>query len=446
MGIANAFWCENPTPEYTMLSLLRRATRVRRIHSAPFHDDLVPNDELFNLEDFQHYKEAPDVRAKRLQMGLETEDAEVAAAPRPEALSFAEAAGLAEPMVFVSRLTNPYANLALEDYIYNRMPLPKTGAGNCNRLLFYVNSPCVVIGKNQNPWKEVNLPLLTNLKIPLVRRRSGGGTVVHDLGNVNYLFMTTKERFDRFTFAQMVVGAVNALDFPTKLAVNDRGDIVTQQGGKKVSGSAYKLSRGKSYHHGTMLLHLRLDVLRQLLHRDEKLGVVESSAAVASVKSPVDNINVPSQDFIDAVTRAFKSEFAPKAPDSEFTELLGLQSFVDAYAECRVVTVDDSTALPAEVQTVQKELEDWGWRFGATPKFTHKLSRDGFSVELAVDKKGLLGSVTVTGPAEIQEKFEYLKLVVDRGDEIQYTGSSVAGFVLDDEISEWLGNAIDGTS
>lgn len=444
----------------------------RSFHQVPFHEDLTEVDEdLFNLEEFKHYKEAPDVQALRKKLGF-SERSDVlpkgdnADFPTPELvngdpLSFVDSCNLAKPVVFVSTLSNPYANLAIEDYIYNQMPL----GDNANRLMFYVNSPCVVIGKNQNPWNEVNLPLLNSLRIPLVRRLSGGGTVVHDSGNVNYSFMTTKDKFDRHIFANLVTRAVNGIvGAEERIKVTERGDIVTEKDNLKVSGSAYKLSKGRSYHHGTMLLNLNLDVLRQLLHRDmEKVGKVQSHAAIASVRSPVTNLNIANEAFITAVSDGFKESYGSVRQsktqededfnDGEFdqTDLLGLDAFVDAYSgrDCTVFTIDETTVLPDEVEEVKTHLMDWQWKFGSTSRFTHTFTNTekNFQVIFSVEKKGLLSSVEFVGADDtIKEHFEYLLLALKRGDSVRYSGSEVAGFVTDDAISDWLGESIDGST
>lgn len=490
------------THYYSMLGTLRRTfssvsssfrstsritstTRIgnysRLFHNVPFHEDLTEVDEdLFNLEGFKHYKEAPDVQALRKKLGLSEKkdslssnnekgtDSDATTKFQHEDFdisSFINACKLHQPVVFVSKLSNPYTNLAIEDYIYNQMPLAVEG--NANRLMFYVNSPCVVIGKNQNPWNEVNLPLLNNLRIPLVRRRSGGGTVVHDLGNVNYSFMTTKDNFDRHTFANLVARAVNGIADPEKrIMVTERGDIVTEKDNLKVSGSAYKLSKGKSYHHGTMLLNLNLEVLRQLLRRDvAKVGVVKSQAAIASVRSPVTNLNIPNEEFIEAVTNEFKESYGTVREREETdlsqdlnrevdgfdqTSMLGLDAFVDAYSgrNCTVITIDDTTELPEEVEEVKTHLMKWEWKFGSTTKFTHTFTNSdrSFQVILTVEKKGLVSSVEVVGEDSIKDHFEFLNLVIERGDSVRYSGSEVAGFVTDDAISDWLGESIDGST
>src|SRR5579859_1492351 len=96
----------------------------------------------------------------------------------------------------ISHSTNPYLNLALETYLFTTQP-------QSHVLLFYRNRPTVVIGRNQNPFTQVNLP-----HIDFLRRYSGGGTVYHDLGNVNFSVRMPRAEFNRRTYAEMIVRAM----------------------------------------------------------------------------------------------------------------------------------------------------------------------------------------------------------------------------------------------
>lgn len=325
------------------------------------------------------------------------------------------------PKIFISKSTNPFLNLALEDYIFQNTPVSKPFSAQ--RLIFYTNSPCVVVGKNQNPWRETNLPLINNLHIPLLRRRSGGGTVVHDLGNVNYSYITSREAFSRDYFGSVIVKAVNeVLDESGKIEQNERGDIVTN--GKKLSGSAFKISKGKSYHHGTMLLNSKLDVLRQLLDRKEREGVMEFECnAVDSVPSPVTNLGIENKDFVELVKSGFQKTFG----------------------QVEVVEVNE---FDKDIEQIADELQEWKWRFGATPKFTLKLYNQDHDLKLSFKvEKGILKELSIDCPdLQIEQSFGYLTQVLDSGEEVKFIGSEIAGFVLHDEISEWLGNQIDGTN
>ena len=209
----------------------------------------------------------------------------------------ADIASKTTAQTYISQSYDPYVNLSIEHYLL-------TNCHPSSSILFlYVNHPCVVIGRNQNPWNEVNLhaletrPALRDLwgkeketgkdipgddddnapryqKVDLVRRRSGGGTVFHDAGNLNYCVITPRTVFNRDRSALMVVRALeglrgNGMTFQGyRIRVNERHDIVMDlnvpQGNDqteaaasstvKISGSAYKLTRGRALHHGTLLL------------------------------------------------------------------------------------------------------------------------------------------------------------------------------------------------
>ncbi|KAF8883183.1 hypothetical protein CPB84DRAFT_1790274, partial [Gymnopilus junonius] len=162
--------------------------------------------------------------------------------------------------VYVSASSDPYFNLTLEDWLFRR-----SNSSN-PQLLIYRDSPCVVIGRNQNPWIEVNFSALHARGIPFVRRRSGGGTVYHDLGNTNFSIHLPRSSFDRHQTGAFVLRAVRSLGIDARL--NERNDICV--GPDKVSGSAYKIANQRAYHHGTMLISTELETLGDVL-RPEKV-------------------------------------------------------------------------------------------------------------------------------------------------------------------------------
>lgn len=441
-----------------------RSVQWRRPFSnglVPFQDDLDGvDDELFNLEDFQHYQQPQhETQLNHHQLN------QVPQEPIPTNSNHVElkdAAVAREPTVFVSQLTDPYTNLAIEDYVFTRMPVPEgSQTSPFNRLMFYINTPCVVVGKNQNPWKEANIPLLSSLHIPLIRRRSGGGTVVHDSGNVNFSFMTPKSQFDRFLFVDLICKAVNGSGLsPQRIKVNERGDIVTENE-FKVSGSAYKLAKGRSYHHGTMLLNLKLDILGQLLATSpEENGIVEATASVNSVKSKVANMEMDSDKFIEVVTDTFRDTYGVdielEEDDKNHNDMFGISDFVEANQKVvRVVKITENTQLPEEVYKTAQELREWAWRFGSTPKFTHKFTNEkyGTSVQFSVGKNGVVEGVEVeTESQQITEAFEFLHEMIQQNEgklldeKLKYTGSEIAGFITHDGISDWIGQCIDGTA
>ena len=243
---------------------------------------------------------------------------------------------------YISTSNDPYLNLSIEHHLLQTSP------ADAAILFLYTNRPSIIIGRNQNPWLEVNLALLnaaatrkgsrneiplpeTGLDAPvdLVRRRSGGGTVFHDEGNVNWTVICPSSIFTRDKHAEMVVRALrsNGVD---RARVNERHDVVLDQGQKqtaklqsldtadthttpyqssssrplKVSGSAYKLTRARALHHGTCLLSSpNLNVIPHYLHSPAK-GFI-TAKGVESVSSPVGNILLANERFETSVRKYF---------------------------------------------------------------------------------------------------------------------------------------------
>jgi lipoate-protein ligase A len=256
--------------------------------------------------------------------------------------------------IYRSTATDPYLNLSIEHCLFQRSHPDSTV------LFLYANRPCVVIGRNQNPWLEVNLHLLReglppssssptsssssnttseatlstpdvypedpssqpeqqnasstskSTPIALVRRRSGGGAVFHDQGNINWSVICPPAKFDRDKHAAMVVRALARLGVGGGVRVNGRHDIVmdvsegngTETTTFKVSGSAYKLTRTRSLHHGTCLLSSEhLGSISRVLRSPAERFI--KARGVESVRSRIRNVGVGSAEFVDAVVGEF---------------------------------------------------------------------------------------------------------------------------------------------
>lgn len=242
-------------------------------------------------------------------------------APRRNYTAFVERA--TDPtnlsQIYISRTTDPYLNLSVEHFLLQKTPPSSTV------LFLYTNKPCIVIGRNQNPWLEVNLGLLTRPRaelgpVALVRRRSGGGTVFHDEGNVNYSVICPTDAFNRDKHAEMVVRALRTLGVDNA-KVNERHDIVLEptpahpEGMKpfKVSGSAYKLTRLRSLHHGTCLLSSpNIKSIGQYLRSPAEPYI--KARGVDSVSSPIANVNLANDQFEKAVVSEFSALYGTSQP------------------------------------------------------------------------------------------------------------------------------------
>lgn len=272
--------------------------------------------------------------------------------------------------VYISKSNDPLLNLSVEHRLLQITPPESTV------LLLYVNSPCVVFGRNQNPWLELNLPRLADIArrpaqigwkdspVKLVRRRSGGGTVFHDLGNVNFSVICPPAAFDRDRHAEMVVRALKSLGRPTT-SVNKRHDIVidvdpVQESGIstfKISGSAYKLTRLRSLHHGTCLLRSpNLTNISGMLRSQAEPFI--KARGVDSVRSPVRNVDLDNDDFEAAVVDEFR----------------------DMYGNFDIKTTFDDEALrDSKILAGYDELKSREWIYGQTPRFslcTHPFEED----------------------------------------------------------------------
>ncbi|KAJ6257217.1 hypothetical protein Dda_8104 [Drechslerella dactyloides] len=257
--------------------------------------------------------------------------------------------------VYRSSSADPFFNLSVEDYLLRHSPADST-------ILFtYTNEPCVVIGRNQNPWAEINMPLLRHMQqtpetyVHFVRRRSGGGTVYHDLGNLCWSVVMPGKAFDRDKYAHVVVCALQSLGV-RDAAVNERHDIVLRPDvstdGKKVSGSAYKIIRERAYHHATLLLSSNLENVSKLLA--SPLRPFLETAGVASVRSSVTNIGVNKEQLIDAI-------------EAEF-----LRTHEDSAGEVSRVTLDQEETLQVRtyIKEGMEELKSVKWLYSQTPRFT----------------------------------------------------------------------------
>lgn len=240
--------------------------------------------------------------------------------------------------VFISPFRNPFINLALEDYFLR-------GGADLPLLFFYVNRPCVVLGRFQNPWIECHLPYLAQNDIWMVRRQSGGGCVFHDEGNLNFSFITKDPLIDRRKHAELLQKAFARADI--ELQISPRHDLwLADEAGewKKISGSAYKQTKDGSFHHGTFLVSSDLDKLEESLK--QTLSAL-SSKSIPSVRSRV----IKLQDRF------------PEIAIEDVIELV-------AHSLGRVPQILDGSLLSLyEVQQSFQALRDHRWLWGETPLF-----------------------------------------------------------------------------
>ena len=222
-------------------------------------------------------------------------------------------------------------------------------------------------------WAECNLNEAKLRNIPILRRYSGGGTVYHDLGNVNYSLHRDKNLFNRTFAAEMIIQALKIHE--PNLYLSSRHDIFLES--FKVSGSAYKLTRDRAYHHGTLLLSADLKTIDNLLKSPFEILKTNDEfkfGGVSSVPSPVTNIpnHLPFETFLELI----RKEFDPTEP---------------------IIRVNETEAI-SKIDEYIGELTSWNWIFGKSPPFKVAINNSELIIEAGLVKAS-------DNPSDIGKRF-----------------------------------------
>jgi len=239
-------------------------------------------------------------------------------------------------------ITDPRINLALEEYALRHLPEDES------YLLFYINEPSIIIGKNQNTIEEINAEYVEANGIHIVRRLSGGGAVYHDFGNLNFSFITKDDgqSFHNFRkFTEPVVQALRRLGVDCELT--GRNDI--QVGERKISGNAQFVTKGRMFSHGTLLFRSDIESIVSALNvNPEKI----QSKGTKSIRSRVGNI----------------AEYLREPITIEQFRLELLRSIFGMDTE----DVPQVELSPSDWEGVRKLTEEryanWDWNYGRSPK------------------------------------------------------------------------------
>jgi lipoate-protein ligase A len=212
------------------------------------------------------------------------------------------------------------------------------------------NERTVVIGKNQNPWKECRIAELEADGGRLVRRLSGGGAVFHDLGNLNFTFFATKENYSVERQLQVILEAVRGLGIPAEKT--GRNDISVE--GRKFSGNAFFSDGKHCYHHGTILVNVDMSMLSHYLNVSREKLV---SKGVESVRSRVTNLT----EYNGHLTIGLMKQELIEA----FRRVYGLE-----VEEIRVNDIDPELLHPLE-----QKFSSWEWLYGKKMEFNYSLNK-----------------------------------------------------------------------
>ena len=271
-------------------------------------------------------------------------------------------------------ITDPRINLAIEEYALNTMDVEKDSF-----LLFYINQPSIIIGRNQNTVEEINTDFVEKNGIIPVRRLSGGGAVYHDLGNLNYSFLTKDdgESFRNFKkFTQPIVDALNEMGLDAELS--GRNDILAE--GRKISGNAQFTTKGRMFSHGTLMFDTEIDaVVSALKVRKDKI----ESKGIKSIRSRVANIT----EFLEQ--KSTIEEFRVTLLNSIFGGEENIKEMV--------LTEQDWTNIK---ELSRQRYGNWDWNYGKSPAFnmahSERFPTGGIDVRLQV-KNGLIEDAHIYG-------------------------------------------------
>ena len=265
---------------------------------------------------------------------------------------------------------DPAYNLAFEEYVLSHRRLG-------DYLILWQNDKTVVVGQNQNTEEEINRTFVEEHGIQVVRRATGGGAVYHDLGNLNYSFITDAggtEEPAAARFTRPIVRALRGLGLQAESS--GRNDILVE--GRKVSGTAQRLLNGRLLHHGTLLFDTDPGMVEGALRADpEKFR----SKSIKSVRSRIGNI----REF-------FRTDM--ELPD--FWEYLKETLAGEGFVTGRL----SAEELEAVSKLKQSKYDAWEWNFGRSPPYDMVQRRrwNGGSLEVRVSvKEGRISGIAFRG-------------------------------------------------
>ena len=323
-------------------------------------------------------------------------------------------------MIFVPNENNdPRINLAIETYLLKEKPLDEP------ILLFYINEPSIIIGRNQNTIEEINKEYVEENGIHVVRRLSGGGAVYHDFGNLNFSFIMPDDGNSFRDFAKLTQPIIQALH---ELGVagaelKGRNDLVIND--QKFSGNAMYATAGRMFAHGTLMFDSDIDeVVNALKVRKDKI----ESKGIKSIRSRVTNI----KPFLPAEKQGMTTE--------DFREEILLKIFgVTSIDQVKTYELTDEDW--GKINQISEDYyRNWDWNYGKSPEFNleRKQRFPIGSIEAKMDvSEGVIKEIKVHGDffglGEIKDVEELLTGV-------KYEKAAIAEAVENIDVKKYFGN------
>lgn len=257
-------------------------------------------------------------------------------------------------IMYFSHSDDPYFNLSAERAL---LDLP----GEDEESLFlYVNSSSVIIGRYQNPLVECRPEFCMENNIPFIRRFSGGGTVYHGPGNINYGFIGGREGFVRSKNTDFLKNTFRSIGIEADSG--ERGDLFLK--GKKFSGNAFRYIRTRVLHHGTILIKADLETLGNCISKEKPGWII--SKGIESARASVCNLSDVYPDISrESIFDLLKAEFRPD----------------------KVKYIQDCPRIIDQSEQYNDKLKSQDWKWGASPEFS--ITADSGEVVFSV-RKGII--------------------------------------------------------
>lgn len=306
--------------------------------------------------------------------------------------------------------TNAYFNLAMEEYFLKNT--------NEDIFLLWQNENSIIVGKNQNTLSEINYDYVKENNIKVVRRLSGGGAVFHDLGNINFTFISCNDNsfsdFKKFTMP--IVEALKELNVHAEFS--GRNDLLID--GQKFSGNAQYNYKNKVMHHGTLLFSSEINDLSNALKvKPSKF----QGKSVKSVKSRVTNIS---------------SHLDKKMTVLEFKDYL--MDFINKRDENSHFYELNDKDIESINKLVEEKYSTWEWNFGYSPKYSlnNELKYPGGNVEFSLDvHDGLIKDIKFFGDFFGKEDISFIE---DKLRNVKHNEYSIKSALEDVDINNYFLN------
>ena len=304
--------------------------------------------------------------------------------------------------------SDPYFNLAAEEFFLKNFQE--------DFFMMWRSRPSVVVGKHQNALAEINHEFVRENQIPVARRLSGGGTVFHDPGNVNFTFIRNVANISEVNFKVFTVPVIEALKrLGVEAYTTGRNDLLID--GKKISGNAEHVHRNRVLHHGTLLFDSHLEALKGALKVD--LSKFEDKA-VQSNRSEVTNIAnyLPNPISVEEFTDFLFSEISQNYPGFMVYE-----------------------PTPEDIEAIEKlsieKYQTWDWIFGYSPRYRFNNSLNISNGEISVSfwvEKGRIAEASITGDIQAEISQNIIKALL--GCRHDYEAVKTSLFGLNDEFQK----------